>query len=52
MPERERSRIFAPHWILRMTVTCERTFRSHQTPEGVGFAAATKSTLGARVSVT
>ena len=52
MPERERSRIFAPHWILRMTGTCERTFRSHQTPEGVGFAAATKSTLGAHVSMT
>jgi hypothetical protein len=35
-----------------MTGTCERTFRSHQTPEGVGFAAATKSTLGAGVSMT
>ena len=46
MPERERSRIFAPHWILRMTGTCERTFRSHQTPEGVGFAAATNPLSG------
>jgi hypothetical protein len=38
--------------ILRKTGTCRRTFRPHQTPEGVGCAAATESTLGARVSMT
>ena len=45
MPGGGRSRIFARRSTLRKTGT-------HQIPEGVGFAAATESTLRARVSMT